>query len=651
MKRTNKIRTAFAAALLVATSGSTLVSAEPYIVKGNKPASVIVAPASPEKFVQNAIDELQYHLERASGTKLQVVSPQEAAQLPKETVRIVMSDKAASKETYSVRSQGNTLTFSGDGGKSDALQWAVDHYLDTQLGVRWLWPGEVGTYVPQHSTIELKEFDYQGRPPLEGRTFRTTVMRADRRSLRGSPTFIADKEFAQIGKDAQDWLTRFQSGSRSAYGFGHSFTKWWDKYSKDHPEYFAMPPEGSNYEQPWPAPERVKLRLTPQVAQAIIAEWKAAGSPNNWNVSPNDSRGFDTSPEARALDDPPNQDPNIIWSSPEANLTTRYIKFWNGIIREMRKTNPNVTLSSYAYSNYYLPPANTKVEPGIVLGFVPSFFAQKEWKEWSDAGARLVLRPNWWHVGAMAPVIPLHDQGNFIKFAHENGMISFDSDSLMGYWGTQGPLYYTVARLVARPDLTVDQVIDEYTSAFGKAAPDIKEYLAYWEEYTNNASYPTAQTFLEYGANAPEDGIVKKLIEQKKVSAGYLRHGWQVLPYVYPDDILAKGYAILDRADKNAASDNNYVKQRIQFLRDGLDHLKLTRDVLALGFNEKRTSEEEKQYVKLAAQLQQMRRKISPSHVYWGEVGYQAETRRLAPTYTEQTMKEANELERMFAEE
>jgi hypothetical protein len=646
----NKIKTTFAAALFAAVSGCSSTMAEPFIVRSGKPASIIVASPAPEKFVQNAIDELQYHLERASGTKLQVVSPQEAAQFPKETVRIIMSDKAAGKETYRVQSNENTLTFTGDGGKSDALQWAVDYYLDTQLGVRWLWPGEVGTFVPRQSTIELKPIDHQGRPALEARSFRTAI--ASRRSYKGSPELLSEDEYRQVVQDAQKWLTRFQNGSRSSYGFGHAFTKWWDKYGADHPEYFAVPPEGSDYKQPWPAPERVKLRIgNPAVAEAIIAEWKAAGSPDNWNVSPNDSRGFDTSAESRALDDPPNQDPKIIWSSAEANLTARYIKFWNGLITEMRKTNPRVTLSSYAYSNYYTPPVNLKVEPGIILGIVPSFSAQEDWLKWSDAGAKLVLRPNWWHVGAMAPVIPLHNQGNFIKFAQNNGMISFDSDSLMGYWATQGPLYYTVARLIARPDLNVDQVIDEYTSAFGKAAPDIKEYLKFWEDFTNAAAYPAALTTIEYHPDAPKDGAVRKLADQEKVSPAYLRNGWQVLPYIYTDDVLGKGYAILDRADKNAASDNDYVKQRIQFLRDGLDHLRLTRDVLELGFNTKRTPEQEKQYVKLAAQLQKTRHTITPRHVYWGEVGYQAETRRLAPTYSDKTIKEAGEMEKMLAEE
>lgn len=654
MKNSKLIRTTLALSFLLFPSGQQITaqeaSASTFLVKDGKPTSVIVAPTSPEPFMQEAIKELQYHLQRSSGVTLPVVDEKKAAQLPTETVRIVMDSTALPVETYRVRSDGRTLTFTGDGGKSAALRWAVNHYLDTQMGVRWLWPGEVGTYVPEHASIPLASIDHEGRPALETRSFRTSI--DGKRSHEGSPVFLTKAEHRRVAEEAQDWLTRFQDGSRSSYKFGHAFKHWWDKYSTEHPEYFAVPPEGSDYKQPWPIPGRVKLRIgNPAVAQAIIAEWKAAGSPDNWNVSPNDSRGFDTSPESRVLDDPPNQDPNVIWSSAEANLTARYVKFWNGLIAEMRKTNPNVTLSSYAYSTYRLPPPpGLKVEPGIVLGFVHSFWSQDDWMKWQEAGAKLFLRPNWWHVGAMAPVIPLHDQGNYFKFAQERNMIGFDSDSLMGYWATQGPLYYTIARLTVRPELNVDEIIDEYTSAFGKAAPDIKKYLQYWEDFTTEANYPAATSSLDFATDS-ESGSVWKLIKEKKVSPRYLRHGWQVLPYVYTDDVLAQGYAILDQAQRNAASDNDYVKQRIQFLRDGLDHLKLTREVLELGFIEKRTPEQEEEYLKRDAQLRQLRHKLTLSHVLWGEVAYAAEKRRLAPTFSEKKIKKVDEVGKAIAED
>lgn len=626
--------TCLTATLLMFSSGcnaqtQTTTTANLFLVQNGKARSVIVVSAKPSSSEQEAIDELQYHLKRASGVTLQVMDEKAVAALPADTVRITFAEnKTLPQESFQIKTTGNTLVFTGDGNDNDTLQWAVDHFLDTQLGVRWLWPGDVGTYVPAHADIPLPQLDYSGRPPLQQRQLRVPI---NKRSYEGSLTFLSDKEYKQEVQDSDNWLRRFHVGSRSEYKFGHSFTSWWEKYGKTHPDYFAVPPAGSSYKQPWPETRRVKLNLSNEsIDDAIIAEWKAAGAPNNWNVCPNDSAGFDASDGTRAMDYPPNQDPMTIWKTANANLTARYVKFWNRLIVKMRETNPKVTLSSYAYSAYRDPPLNgLKLQPGIVLGLVPSYWAQDHWNKWQEAGAQLFLRPNWWHTGGIAPVLPLHQQGEFFKFAQSHQMVGFDSDSLMGYWATQGPMYYVIARLMVHPEMSVDEIINEYTSAFGNASPDIKDYLNYWEDLTTKAAYPAPAG----GAAEPlKPGLVDKLVKEHELSASPLSQGWQLLPYLYTDDVLNKGYAILDKADTDAANDDTFVKRRIQFLRDGLDHLKLTRDVVQLGYLKKRTPEQQKRYETLSVQLQQMRKKMTPDYVVWGESLNATDVRRHVPT-------------------
>lgn len=612
-----------------------------FLVQNGNARGAIVVSGTSTPATQRAMDELQYHLQRASGAILPVVNEEQAGALPATTVRITFAqDKTLPVETFRVKTQGNTLVFMGDGTNNDTLQWAVDHYLDTQLGVRWLWPGEVGTFVPQRASIPLPLLDYTGRPGLQQRVLRTSLAK---RSFEGSPTFLSKAEYTQQTQDAESWLRRFQTGSRSQFKFGHAFTGWWDKYGSTHPEYFAVPPAGSSYKQPWPEARRVKLNLSnTAIDDAIIAEWKAAGAPDNWNVCPNDSTGFDASDATRAMDDPPNQDPMVIWKTADANLTARYVKFWNRLISKMRATNPNVTLSSYAYSAYRNPPLNNlKLQPGIVLGLVPSYWAQDHWSKWQQAGAQLFLRPNWWHTGGVAPVLPLHQQGDFFKFAQSHDMVGFDSDSLMGYWGTQGPLYYVIARLMVHPEMSVDDIINEYSSAFGQAAPDIKRYLQYWEGFTAKAAYPAPAG----GAvQPPQPGLVTELVRQHDLSPSPLAQGWQLIPYLYTDDVLNQAYAILDEATKAAKNDDPFVKQRIQFLRDGLDHLKLVREVLRLGYLKKRTPEQQKQYEALSLELQQMRKQLTPKHVIWGEAENATEVRRHIPTIAANVMGKQEDL-------
>ena len=600
---------------------------ELFLVQNNQPRSVIVAPAKANPAVGQAIEELQYHLQRAGRVNLPVVDEAKAGQLPADIVRIVFSKEVLPLETFRVETRDNTLVFTGDGGKSNALQWAVDYYLDSQLGVRWLWPGDVGTHVPVRATIALPKIDYQGRPVLEQRRLRNAL---SVRSFEGSPTLLTQEQYQGLMEQSGQWLRRFQMGSRSQYKFGHAFRDWWEKYGQTHPEYFAVPP-GSNFKQPGPVPDRIKLNIGNEaIDDAIINEWKAAGAPANWNVCPNDGVGFDTSAASRALDDPLGQDSELIWGTAQANLTARYVKFWNRLLGKMRRINPDVTLSSYAYSAYRNPPQNgLKLQPGMVLGLVPSYWAQDHWQQWQEAGARLFLRPNWWHAGSTAPLLPLHQQGEFFRFARNHNMVGFDFDSLQGHWATQGAMVYVVARLSVRPEISVEAAIDEYCSAFGQAAPDIKEYLDYWENFTQNAGYPAPAGG---GVDPPTPGKVGQLIKKHNLHASPLVHGWQVIPYLYTDEVLNRGYAILDRAVLQAGDEDDYVKRRIAFLRAGLDHLKLTRDVLRLGTLKRRTYGEQKQYLHLSRQLQQMRRELTLKHVVWGEAAYVTEKRRHAPT-------------------
>lgn len=634
---------------LVTVSGQ--AKAESYIVKDGRPAAVIVIEGD-SPLAQTAAGDLQYHIQRASGAHLPLVSEAEAKALPPERVRLVVGNGTTARalkadagqlpvDTYVVKTRGNVLLFNGHdtqvtqlghqvGEWNAATAWAAGRFLEEQLGVRWLWPGEVGTYVPQRKTIVLPNLNIQARPALEQRMFPNTLYR---RSREGSTPILSKKEHAQVQEEAIAWQRHFQVGNRSTLKFGHAFGQWWEKYHETQPELFASPPPGSEYKMPWPLPNRAKLNISNQTVDArIIAEWQAAGAPDNWNISPNDGTGFDTSPASRAMDEPQADDLEEIFRG-RTNLTARYVKFWNRLIVKMQAINPRVTLSTYAYSAYSQPPrAGLELNPAVTLQVVPSPWAYDEWRGWQRNGSRLYLRPNWWHNGAIAPVMPLRAQGAFFKFALQNNMQGFYFDTLNGHWATQGPLYYTIARLSLHPEMSVDDIVDEYCSAFGAAAPAIKEYLDYWQSFTDKAAYP-APGFVEDGPNV-KTGLYARAVAKHGLRPETLTGSYPVIPYLYGDDVLNPAYAILDRAVQVAqkGSGDGYVLQRIAFLRKGLDHLKLTRDVLRLGYAEKLTPEEQTQYLAQTKELQEMRRKLTTEHVLWGEMQNWYEARYGIPT-------------------
>jgi len=609
------------------------------IVENGAPRAVIAIHPDADEITRDAAEDLRTHLAMASGADIPIVETNDFDSLPEDRAHLVVGERLAGElgvdvgdlapEEYVVRTVGNSLVFAGhdlgsvDGDPaakvhaSEAIVWAVDWFLDHQLGVRWLWPGEDGTYVPRRETIVAPDLDMREQPDLQQRKLRTFVHDAPDDEI---ARFLTDEQRVRLAAETDTWKHHHQMGGRSEFRFGHAFGRWWDDYGAEHPEWFAVPPEGTSPRQD----DRSKLCISnPEVAEQVVAEWKAAGSPDNWNVCPNDGSGFCTCDDCRAMDDPPNQDPDLIWRG-RANLTARYVKFWNGLIREMRKTNPDVTISSYAYSAYRQPPADLKIEPGIVLGMVHTYHSYDEWQAWSDAGAKLFLRPNWWHMGGPAPHIPLRAQGEYFQFAREHSMIGFDFDSLNGFWGTQGPLYYLIARLGYRDDLTIDDVIDEYASAFGGAAPEIRDYLLFWSDYAERTVYAVPAG----GAvSVDPDGLYEQAARKYEMNIHPIASSWAVLPALYSDDLLTEPEAILARAAD--AADTPGARARVQFLQDGLTHLRLVRDTVALSDPRFRLDgATEDDFAAAAEALQQFRREVTMRHVVWGETVNGYEIRR-----------------------
>lgn len=641
------MRITIASLLLVAFVVATPSWAEEVtLVLDGEPAAVIALHSEADEIARLAAADLQTHLRLASGAELPVVTVGDVAELPDDRALLVVGGRLAralgvevdalEPEEYIVRTVGNAIVFAGHDlqdsagprpaarvTESMATRWAVGWFLDHQMGVRWLWPGEAGTYVPARSTIVAPALDLRARPRLEQRRLRTQVHREpEERAL-----MLSEEERLHLHHELTDWMHRHQMGSRSTFRFGHAFGQWWERYSQDHPEYFAVPPEGQG---PIRRDDRHKLCVSnPAVADRIIEEWMAAGSPDNWNVCPNDGSGFCACDNCRAMDDPPDQDPVAVWRG-QTNLTARYLTLWNGLIARMRETNPNVTISSYAYSAYREPPVGMAVHPGIVLGMVHTYHAYDEWQGWSDAGAKLFLRPNWWHMGGPAPHLPLSSQGSYFIFARENAMIGFDFDTLLGFWGTQGPLYYLIARLSYRDDLTVDDVIAEYASAFGTAAPQMEQYLRFWDDFADRAVYAVPAGGV---VSVDPDGLYERTIRQYEMNPHPIASSWPILPALYADDLLSEAEAILDRAQEAGADDGPEVVARIAFVRDGLQHLRLTRDTVALSDPRFRPAGATRDdFTQASDRLQQFRREITMRHVVWGETVANYEVGRRLPT-------------------
>jgi hypothetical protein len=588
-------------------------------------------------------------VERATGARLAVltegkddevaaemtrlfIGPTEAARqaglqgdtLPEETCRILIRDQ-------SIFVWGNDALDGQDPERAkqwsrtveaQPTRWGLNQLLEEQLGVRWLWPGRLGTHVPKQAHLRLPKGDLSLQPKL-----------SVRRLALGIPSqrieFANDPGLKQIYLEAADWLANHQGsyrGARAEVSINHAFNHWWEKYGAEHPEWFVPLLSGQPFSK---ESYHRKLRFTlPEVIEQIAIEYQEAGAPKYWNVSENDGAGFDVSPEALALDLPRGQSIEDIWNA-RGNLTARYVTYWNRIHDRLKQINPEVTLVALAYSCYHSPPPPERpLTARMVIGMVCGYTSQEHWQQWRKAtgGGEMVLRPNWGWVGANAPHLPLEQLHSFLQFAAREGMTAFHLDSIMGYWGTQGPNYYLMARMAARPELSKDQVLAEYTSAFGAGANSIRAYLDHWQRLADEYGYSVSRTVFK-------DGRYHQLVESGVIDEHWFSGPRQAMIHLYNDEVLAPALKLLDEADAQIGDTDAEARQRVQFLRDGLREMRACRDLVALGSEVKKMPNPEnvKRLAREAQALDQLRQEIRASHAIWAEQITTLENRRRLP--------------------
>jgi hypothetical protein len=398
-------------------------------------------------------------------------------------------------------------TITNFGSNRTGTLFAVYNFLEKELGVHWIEPGDDGIYYIPSVNIVLKATSDSWLSPFTlARGFRVTSFGL--RSYWPSEEKIVPAEF-QLNPDQANakimdtrlWLKRMRMGNRGPkLQLGHAFTSWWEKYGKTHPEYFAL--NGNGVRAPLGRIARVKMcPSNPELAKQIVEDWyaaKQAGMAGDiFSICENDGDGrgmaeFCHCDSCKALD--------FLKPGEEfgANLTDRYVYLSNKVIALARKYDPNASPSTYAYGDYLAPPREIKVDSGVVLGFVPLFnddfnFTNGIYEGWRKMnGRRIVLRTNDLYVEFGLPLGTEKRVYEHFQLAVKNGAAGTDWDQCLGFWtGIAGLNYYVLAKGHVDPTRSFDYWEDEFASMYGKAKEDIKKYYRYWrEEVFEKRLYP-----------------------------------------------------------------------------------------------------------------------------------------------------------------
>ncbi len=496
---------------------TTSASAEITLVRDGQPQAVIIVPEGLYKHIQKSAEqltgdgsvvplagvELADYLGKVCGTRPQMGTETQKG-LP-EGPRIYVGHCKANADLAPKPEEMVVLTRNGDlhlcGGDSGpggmickGTLFAVYDFIERELGVRWLFPGEHGEVVPKRATITIADLNRREQPRIAKRKLRNVAVS---REETFAPVLEKWGVSLEAWKTTQGeaatgpWHRRMRLGQRIEIHGGHAFAGWWEKHGKEHPEWFAQQPDGSRTQ----TPERERLcksnaAMWDEIARVKIAEFKADPSLLTASISPNDGgkNKFCMCEACRALD--PAEAPKILGDSqlidpatkqPFAeypSLSDRTFTFFNEIATRVGREMPDRDLVAYAYSVYRSVPVKVKqLQPNLIVGYVGMNLNEIE--AWSKIAPKLFIRPN-----DLGPAIDLGMPRNnaawfaqAVKFGVEHKAIGFDFDNGHGNWSAHGLDYYVLCKAMWNPDLDVAATIADYCrAAYGPAAEVMQQY-------------------------------------------------------------------------------------------------------------------------------------------------------------------------------
>jgi hypothetical protein len=573
------------------------------VVTNNTPQAIVVIADNPSATAKFAAKELVEHISLATGITLRIVSESNLQEDP--FTRLYIGEtKAAAKqgvdikrlprETFVMRSVGNDLFIVGHESEADPIDpgnpnigtlFGVYEFLENYVGVRWLWPGNLGTFVPRVQTIEIPAVNQIEKPALHFRYMRNHGHSIKENSLNARLGF--SPHVAQQYHEALELLyRRHRMGGLDAMPpTGHNKIDW-QKYGETHPEWFALTSDGQRG-NPTPGEEdpQVSLCVTNEELQDfIVDQWDGKST---LVVGPEDSPGRCLCKDCRAWDAP--QPETLPWFAKlmytdddndvfYGQTSDRYARFWKIIHEKASKRNPDVLVSvSFLYENEFTAPVND-----IRLGkdFFGEFvqwrdphlryfpmpdaafeWIQEQWLGWKRTGIRMAYRPNYLHDGYVMPHFETRQSGKFFKFAYEQGMEGTDFDMNTGQWAVQGLRLYMHLRLHSDPELEIETIRQEYFQAFGPAAKSVEQYFDYWEKYA-----------VENTLNFIQNMEVRR----------YAKYPLEVHT-AFPKEVFVPATVMLQHALKEAqSSPRQEFAERVKFLQVGLQHALLTIDLATL---------------------------------------------------------------------
>lgn len=354
-------------------------------------------------------------------------------------------------------------------------KFGVYEFLEKFVGVRWLFPGNLGEYVPTYNELEIIPVKVRQEPVFKSRL------------LSFGPPPLSD--------DLSQWAER--SRMRNRVNFHHSIWNFFhpSQYGKTHPEYYPVIngkrfiPE-TDSEDSWHTFQPCFTASgSPQAAADYIRKIRQQNpQETSFSFGVNDGFGFCECSQCRKFDNCGKNSEGFY------NNSNTYYNWCNSVIKELGKPFQNISFGCLAYYNVATPPKNKLVSnliPYITYDRMQLADPQRAQAskllldEWSAKASEIGWYDYIYGKQYCIPRVYFHLMADYLKYGASKNVRHYYAEAYPDENWQEGPKFYVTLKLLWNPELDVDKLLDEwYYCAVGpQAAASLKAYYAFWEDF------------------------------------------------------------------------------------------------------------------------------------------------------------------------
>ncbi len=454
----------------IALSG-VLQAADSILIDGTTRVQVIAAPGNDQ-----AVRFLKDFLSRAvPAAQVTVAAQPEPGALQ---IHLGPTDRAAKLALPAMADDEFIIDFPDPativiaGGSEFGTMYGTAEFLERFAGVRWLFPGPLGLHIPRHEQIAVPMEKIASRPVFISRELSWAYPFEER----ANPDYLGWRRFHRM---------------RGTIAFHHNLDKLFPpaKYRESHPQFYPI----IGGRRVTPEDDKTKWNpllnapgITEEAVKSICEYFAAHPSATSYSLGMNDIAEFDDARATRknSVGNPDYSDYYYTWmNNVIAGVTAQYPGKWFGTLAYMSVTDP---------PNFDL---NPRAVPFICVDRMNWYDAQRaeidreRTRNWGRAASTL----GWYDYvygdnRYLVPRIYNHLMAETIRFAAAHGVRAYYAEIYNSKFHREGPKAYLLMKLLWNPDLDEDALLDEwYRCAVGeKAAPELKKYFDFWEDYWRN---------------------------------------------------------------------------------------------------------------------------------------------------------------------